>query len=266
MVSESGSPARVLGGCRLNETIFQIYISDEGGIPAAIASCVRQVSRLGGGHHHVLLDGTELRRFIAAGFDERVLRAYERLVPYAYKTDLGRYCLLYRYGGWYVDAAVNPHVAFPMVRNHSHVVFRDAPAPNQQVWEAASGVIFARAGSRVMRTAIDLVVENCEQERYGVNALDPTGPGVLGRALASVGPDPDTVTGMYLPLTPGHALKNYAFVLPDGRILAWGKRTHGTRAGDGLESLGARGTNSYARLYKDRAIFSSDSPSEPKNR
>ena len=41
--------------------------------------------------------------FLKKFFNKDVLDAYNILKPYAYKSDLIRYCLLYIYGGIYMD-------------------------------------------------------------------------------------------------------------------------------------------------------------------
>jgi hypothetical protein len=41
--------------------------------------------------------------YIARYYDRNVLEAFQQLQPYAYKSDLFRYLLLYNEGGWYVD-------------------------------------------------------------------------------------------------------------------------------------------------------------------
>ena len=47
-----------------------------------------------------------LRELIKTYFSKDVVDAYDSLVPLAYKSDLGRYCLLYQYGGWYADISL----------------------------------------------------------------------------------------------------------------------------------------------------------------
>jgi hypothetical protein len=65
----------------------------------------------------------------------------------------------------------------------------------------------------------------------------------------------DIMTCEYRPLTPDYQKKNYAFILNSGEILAWGKETGGTAAGNGLYAYGASNTNSYSVLYNDRNIY-----------
>jgi mannosyltransferase OCH1-like enzyme len=49
-------------------------------------------------------DDEACRTFMEEYFSGRIFRVYEKLVPGAYKADLFRYCLLYIYGGVYIDA------------------------------------------------------------------------------------------------------------------------------------------------------------------
>ena len=52
---------------------------------------------------HYLYDDTMCRDFISNNFDSDVLYAYDTLKPQAYKADLWRYCVIYKYGGIYLD-------------------------------------------------------------------------------------------------------------------------------------------------------------------
>jgi hypothetical protein len=238
----------------LNSSIFQIYISDSGGFPSQLKACTETIANNCGSYSHHIVSGSELRIFIQNNFTQEVLSAYDTLEPYSYKADLGRFCLLYRLGGWYMDITVTLRDQLPLVNGFDHIVFKDAPVPSQQVWETSTSLIYATAGSDIMKLAIKLIVDNCNNKYYGISPLDPTGPGVLGRALAAFGPNQKNLTGMYLSLTPHHAVKNYAFVLPDGQIIAWGKKTHGTKLG-GLGHYGANGTNDYVQMYINRKVY-----------
>ena len=53
--------------------------------------------------NYYLYDDAMCREFINSYFDEDTLYAYDSLVPGAYKADLWRYCILYVYGGVYLD-------------------------------------------------------------------------------------------------------------------------------------------------------------------
>ena len=46
---------------------------------------------------HALFDIEDCRRFIIENFERAVIEAYDNLIPYAYKCDLWRYCILYKF-------------------------------------------------------------------------------------------------------------------------------------------------------------------------
>jgi Glycosyltransferase sugar-binding region containing DXD motif len=242
-----------------NNNVFQIYLSDkEGEIPPLISLATESILNGLNGYKHHILKNEELRTMIKDNFDLETLRSYDSLVPYAYKADLGRYCLLHKFGGWYFDISITLNQLIPRVDGVKNVIFKDAPNPGLSSWNCSNSILFAEAGDKIYENIIKQINKNCSEKYYGTNSLCPTGPSLLGQMFAIHGPEQTTITGMLLPLTPHHSIKNYAFILPDGRIFAWGKKTWGTNAGDGLGGLGAEGTNSYSELYALKRIYSND--------
>ena len=91
-------------------------------------------------------------------------------------------------------------------------------------------------------------------EYYGTRSIDPTGPSLLGQAMATHGTCNKHVIGDMLALTPTHQLTNRAFVLPSGNILAWSK-PWSSNGPVSLSGLGAEGTNNYKELWAERNIY-----------
>lgn len=241
----------------VNQNLFQIFLTSDGSakLPPALEDCRAQFETCRGDNEYNFFCHERLIQFIRDDFGPELERAYVRLRPLAYRADLGRYLLLFKFGGWYFDVAMRPNRVIPKVNDLKYIVFRDAPEPNHHPWETVNGAIFFQSGSPVLEAAIRMIMENIAVGFYGSNPLDPTGPGLLGRALAEVGPLSDTINGEFIALTPRHSRKNFACVLPSGEVLAWGKATAGTPAGNGLESYGAKSVNSYADLYLKREIY-----------
>lgn len=50
-----------------------------------------------------IFDIPEARQFIQEKFDANTLRAFDRLKPYSFKSDLFRFCYMYIHGGIYID-------------------------------------------------------------------------------------------------------------------------------------------------------------------
>jgi hypothetical protein len=76
------------------------------GLPPKMYECVRGnlvLNNVGVDCIHYLFDDHECRAFIAREYPDDVLYAYDQLIPTAFKADLWRYCVLYKYGGVYLD-------------------------------------------------------------------------------------------------------------------------------------------------------------------
>jgi hypothetical protein len=78
---------------------MQTY-SDARRVPAKVYSNIATYAR---GFEHEILDDADAVRFLAAHYDESVVRGFEALRLGAHKADLLRYCLLYVRGGVYLD-------------------------------------------------------------------------------------------------------------------------------------------------------------------
>jgi mannosyltransferase OCH1-like enzyme len=234
--------------------ISQIYLSDESNeLSHFLQHATGTVKAAFSNDRHTVYNKETLRQFIADNYDPDVLWAYDCLKPYSYKADLGRFCLLNKLGGWYLDIAVrvvNPVQVGPRIK---WLAFRDIQRFSFTSWACATTVLYSQPDNPALTTAIQLIVNNCHERFYGITPLCPTGPTLLGQALAMNGPNPDFVYGDYLELTPTHEQKNRAFVLPDGTIMAWSKPSGG---GD-LTGVGAKGVNNYNELWAKRDVYAS---------
>jgi mannosyltransferase OCH1-like enzyme len=233
--------------------VSQIFLTDDNrcDLPVKLRSFVDAVCRAFPQCKHTVYNNATLRSFIAEHYEDAVLAAYDMLRPYSYKADLGRYCLLNVIGGWYFDIAVKVLTGIVVGEDLEFLAFRDRQKFTGTTWSCQTAVLYSRPKSNVLRTAIDLVVKNCSENYYGITSLCPTGPTLLGEALAINRGNPRHMFGDFVDLTPTHEKKNSAFVLPDGTILAWGKRG---QPGD-LTTLGVSGGNNYSELWRARRVY-----------
>jgi mannosyltransferase OCH1-like enzyme len=200
---------------------------------------------------HVVYSSETLRAFIAENYEKDVLWAYDCLAPFSYKADLGRFCLLNKLGGWYFDIGVRAFNAVDLGDRIEFLAFRDIQRFSYTSWACATTVMFSKPDNKALQLAIEMIVSNCKEQYYGITPLCPTGPTLLGKALAANGSQSNFIYGDYLELTPTHGQKNRAFVLPDGTIMAWSKPAGG---GD-LTGLGAKGVNNYNDLWAAREVY-----------
>lgn len=233
--------------------ISQIYLSDseDQSLSPFLQHATATVRNAFHNDNHTIYNKESLRRFIADNYNADVLWAYDSLRPYSYKADLGRFCLLNKLGGWYLDIAVRMVNPVEVGDRIEWLAFRDIQRFSYTSWACATTVLYSKPNNIALTTAIEMIVNNCHEKYYGITPLCPTGPTLLGQALAANGGNPNFVYGDYLELTPTHEQKNRAFVLPDGTIMAWSKPSGG---GD-LTGLGAKGVNNYNSLWQSRSVY-----------
>lgn len=239
------------------KNIFQIYLTDDDSlpIPTELMNCISSVNSFRGDNDHYLIRGEQLRDLLRDNFNEEVVWAYDKLIPYSFRADLGKFCLIYLFGGWYFDISIKPAMTIFSEIKEDFLVFKDAPLAGHSTWGVAAAVYYAKKGENFLLKCIEQIVDNCKQDYYGNDCLDVTGPGLFGKSICTNGKIEHGAIGVFTPLTPMFSFKNFAFILPSGQIFAWGKSTAGTTNQFSLDSLGSIGTNSYSHLWNQRKIY-----------
>ena len=136
-------------------------------------------------YRHIFHDKNDRENFIRDNFNSVVSRAYNRIIPGAYKADLWRYCVLYIHGGVYVDidticlgkldTFLNDSIDFmvPIDLNTNE---------SQGYYNLACGFIASAPKSPILLECINKIVDNVLNNIIPPSRLDLTGPGVLGRS------------------------------------------------------------------------------------
>ena len=189
--------------------------------------------------------------FLRNNYETIVLSTYKKLNPFSYKSDFARYCILNKIGGWYFDIGLKCASNFSIPKNIQLLIFRDINLYTKTSWACAPGIIYAEKGHPTLQRAIDLIIDNCKNQYYGLTPLCPTGPSLWGKAVAEIGIDSTTIVGDFIELTPFHSNKNKAMVLPDGKIFAYNKPAQG---GD-LTVFGCKGTNNYNDFWNEKKVY-----------
>lgn len=207
-------------------------------------------------HHYHLFDLKEARSFIASHFDKRVINAFDTLKPYAYKSDLARYCILYELGGWYVDIGLKLLNPIRAVAELDLIAFADRGCPSCSPWAVQNGLLYAKPRSSILAKAIDAVCDNVDKRYYGQSPLDPTGPNCFGRVISEHAKTMNCVFGEFRPLTPGLSFTNLMYLSSSGYLIAQHKTSWapGLEGGD-FSKLGVKGTNNYKQLWVEKDIY-----------
>ena len=84
---------------KIPKVIYQTYY-DKSKIPIKVFKNISKYSR---GYKHIIYDDNDCMNFLIDNYPPIVLNTFKSLNLGAYKADLFRYCILYKYGGIYLD-------------------------------------------------------------------------------------------------------------------------------------------------------------------
>ena len=204
----------------------------------------------------------ELKDLIYENFPKDVFNSFLKLNPFSYKADLAYYCLGYLIGGWFIDISIKIKLGLNMgaLPNVDFLGFRDygqgSIHPKTLHYPLVASLFYTKPNSKIMAKAIDIIIENCKNEYYGLTSSCPTGPSVLGRAQSQLGTTRRQIIGFFMPLTYQFKQKNRSYILPTGDIFAVHKDTWLRNAtGGDISNFGAKGTNNHLSMYSKKNIY-----------
>ena len=135
---------------------------------------------------YILWREAEIKKIIQNYFDPSVLMAYNMLKPNALKADLARYCILYKFGGWYFDLLITIDGTIGHnLENFDMLVFRDIPLKEKSPLPISNSIIWVKESQNsILKRAIDISVQNILNRAYPKNSHGISGPVVFGKAIA----------------------------------------------------------------------------------
>lgn len=118
----------------------------------------------------------ECREFIVANYDADTVAAFDSLIPGAYKSDLWRYCILYKLGGIYMDIKFKIDVPLNhLTELNENLLVKDRP--EHCIYQ---GVAIVKPGLHIFMECINQIKIHVKTKFYGELPLHPTGPRLLG--------------------------------------------------------------------------------------
>lgn len=199
-------------------------------------------------YQHMIWTNDLIVDHIKNHFDSKVFEAYESLIPNAYKSDLARFCILYIYGGWYLDATMRVNSVPPDMSNYDMFLVRDFYEASVTLpWQIANGLIYSIAGHEIFKIIIDRIVDNCVNKKYGRNSLSVSGPELFGGVIAEYG-HKDINTKYYL--------GEFAYDKETGRKIFFYDNIKFVIAKKMLGGItNIPGGNNYAELWDNKAVY-----------
>jgi hypothetical protein len=158
--------------------IFQTWKTKD--LPYGIKQSIAKMMSINPGYHHHLYDDKEIAQFINEHFPGRIANAFSRLAIGAAKADLWRYCVLYHYGGVYldIDATITKSLDDGLIRpDDTAIITREHVEGLFNQW-----ILIFSKGHPLLKAVIDSCVDNIELKNSN-NILHLTGSTVITNVI-----------------------------------------------------------------------------------
>ncbi len=167
----------------LPKKIFQTWETDQ--VPQGMYDAMHSWIDLNPDWEHHFFTDDDRRAFIQQHFDQGVIDAYDNLIPGAYRADLWMYCVLYIHGGIYADCKLVLHQPLNILlpQNCEFIMAKDIEKNREFSNDLWTALIFSAPKHPFLEKAIRMVADNVKRGYYGWDALSPTGPNLMGKAL-----------------------------------------------------------------------------------
>lgn len=150
----------------------------------------------------VLFNKDLARNYIKNNYSQDCLFAYDKLKPYAFKSDLFRYCIINKEGGIYTDTKVQftnsfkPWIKNQLIDNSNKCVLLQDYHHGQESYTQPDNTIItypaiqncfilSPKNNDLIQLTIQNIIQNTKDNYYGQTSLSITGPGLLGRLYQS---------------------------------------------------------------------------------
>ena len=198
--------------------------------------------------NYYLYDDEECLNFIKENFDESVANSYLSLIPGSYKADLWRLCILYIFGGVYIDIKIMPNNNFKLINlmNKEYFVLERPGFWKKETYGLWNGFMICKPKNTILLASINRIVDNVKNQNYDYNFLYPTGPGLLGEIFFK---DKNENYSFDLFV---YYIKNKCNIVYNGNIIL--KEYDNYRVNQGIQEK----TDYYTNLYNNRNIYNKE--------
>jgi hypothetical protein len=124
---------------------------------------------------YIIYNTESASEFIREHFDGIVLHAFDSLVPFAFKADLFRYCVMYIHGGIYLDMKYESVNGF----RFSDIIDREMYVLDIGGENVYNALLICKPLSKVMFKCIFQIVKHVRDKDYTDCDLSITGPGMI---------------------------------------------------------------------------------------
>jgi len=238
--ADTSGPTEVSG---VPLTVYRSWHSQQ--IPVRMMATVKKTMAMTPEFDNYFFTDQDCIDFIESNYEPNVGRAFRSLKPGAYKSDLWRYCILYKRGGIYIDIKLELHLPLKEILEKYPKLFVIDMAKCDDTIPLWNGIMSSPPGNPMFKACIDEIVENCRNRDYKSNDLDVTACCLLGRMM-------DRYEGKeFTPALPFKHTKLRKFFYNEQLMFS---EYEGYREDQAANQI----TERYGKLWKERNIFNTD--------
>ena len=159
--------------------IFQTWHTLE--LPNDMKNNIEKIKLLNPEFKYYIYDDEMCREFIKNNFDNNVRYAFDKIKPGAFKADLWRYCILYKYGGIYLDIKYNCINNFKLIYlTDQEYYVKDIDYSNEKTG-IYNALLISSPNNQILLNCINDIVYNCMNNNIGKNPLEFSGPDLMAK-------------------------------------------------------------------------------------
>ena len=169
-------------------TIYQSWQTNN--VPTKMRENIFNLLKMNPEFDYYLYSDESSLEFIKTHYEQEVVDAFNSLKPGAYKSDLWRYCILYKLGGVYLDIKYSSVVPLYSIVKANPVIYTkdlDNNCSKFSNFTFRTGIynafMVSPPNNEIFKESINEIVYSCKHKLYRENSLDITGPCHLSRII-----------------------------------------------------------------------------------
>jgi hypothetical protein len=139
--------------------LFQTY-NDKSKIPQDVYDNVKKFAPE---YTHIILDDNDIIDFLKEFYNEEILNTFNNLNLGAHKADFARYCLLYIYGGLYIDVKTELVKPIKDIFTDSNIIYSVISSHNDHIYQ---GIIHTPQNKEIFLGLIHYMVVTQNPPNY----------------------------------------------------------------------------------------------------
>lgn len=182
VLSPTGFPTKTIQ--KIPKIIIQT--NEKNAVPVDMYKSMKKLMDDNIDYEYIYFNNDDARKYLDENFNKKVLNAFDKVKPGAYKADLFRYCILYKMGGVYIDTPMVSKAPLDFLIDPLDEFISPEDNGTGGIYNA---FICCTSGHPIIKKAMDMSIYNIENEIYGNDPhgdLSITGPILLRNAFKNV--------------------------------------------------------------------------------